>query len=74
MRLQDYFAAHDIDPGTFATSIGVTRQALDRYRQRKRIPKPDVMSNIFRETRGEVRPDDFYDLPALRKQRKRQAS
>jgi transcriptional regulator with XRE-family HTH domain len=29
------------------------------------IPRRDLMLKIFRFTKGEVTPNDFYDLPAL---------
>lgn len=52
----------------FHRRINVSKQALSRYRGRgdDRIPKPEPMAAIFRETNGEVQPNDFYKLPKLR--------
>jgi len=55
----------------FAGRIKVTRQALSRYRAGERIPEREPMQAIYVETDGEVDPNSFYDLPALRPAPKR---
>ena len=48
----------------FARRIGTTAEAVRRYAEGERIPAPDVMVRIAKETDGGVMPNDFYPLPA----------
>lgn len=61
MKLADWLNANDVSDDEFAARIETSRQAVWRYK-RDRIPKPDVMARISRETCGEVLPADFYAL------------
>lgn len=38
-------------------------ETLRRWEMGERIPGPDDMKMIFRNTRGLVGPSDFYDIP-----------
>lgn len=59
MILSDYLNQHDVSDRAFAERIGVSRQALHRYRTGKRTPKPPVMKRIREATGGAVTADDF---------------
>jgi len=58
----------------FHDRIDVSRQSLHRYRNGERIPEPDSMVKIYVETDGEVDPNSFYALPALRSATKKTAA
>lgn len=59
MILSDYLNQHDVSDRAFAERIGVSRQALHRYRTGQRTPKPPVMKRIREATGGAVAADDF---------------
>jgi len=63
MRLRAYLDGHDISISAFAEAIGVSVQAVHRYLGGDRIPRPEVMQRIVVQTKGAVRPDDFYAVP-----------
>jgi transcriptional regulator with XRE-family HTH domain len=60
MHLRRYLSANGISPPDFAAAIGVSNQAVHRYVNGERIPRPDVMDRIKRATKGNVKADDFY--------------
>lgn len=62
MRLADYLSTNEISDAAFASRIGVSRQALHRYRRGERMPRPDQLHRIREATDGAVTADDF--LPA----------
>lgn len=64
MKLADYLAATEIKDAAFAEMIGVTRQALWRYKSGDRRPEWDVLERIAHETRGRVTPNDFLEPQA----------
>lgn len=72
MTLKDFLAALGDQPSvvaaSFAARIGVSRQAVERYRD-GRVPRPEHIRKIFEATGGAVRPDDFY-LPQRKRRRK----
>lgn len=74
MRLQDYLDQQHVSPADFAASIGVSRQAVDRYRMGQRIPEPHVMVRIAEQTENAVQPNDFYDLRPSRSRRRAHSS
>lgn len=63
MQLQAYLESQGAKVADFAADIGVSLQAVDRYRHGQRIPRPEVMVRIYSVTEGEVCPNDFYNLP-----------
>jgi transcriptional regulator with XRE-family HTH domain len=60
MKLTDWIKQNDVTRGAFADKIGVTPMALSRYERGERIPEKETMAAIFRETGGDVTPNDFY--------------
>lgn len=61
---------NDVKVPQLAAACKVTRQAAYRYRLPLthpdfRRPEPPVMLAIYRFTRGQITPNDFYDLPKL---------
>ncbi len=52
----------DADAGAH---FGTTRMTWIRWKAGDMIPGPAFMIELYRETEGEVQPNDFYDLPIL---------
>ena len=65
MRLTEYLAQKQISDAVFSEQIGVSRQALHRYKAGERTPKPSVMRKIVQATGGEVAPNDFFVAEAV---------
>lgn len=59
MQLADYLKANGISDEDFGQLIGVTRQAVHRYKTFARFPERPVLSLIFEVTEGAVTPNDF---------------
>lgn len=64
MKLDDWFNTAKISNVEFAVAIGVSRQAVSRYRLGERIPRPSVIEKIKRETKGKVTANDFLAVAA----------
>jgi transcriptional regulator with XRE-family HTH domain len=62
MKITDWLTQNKISDADFAERIGVTRQALWRYKAGDRIPKVRILERIQHETCGEVRPADFFSI------------
>lgn len=60
---------HDLTPAQFADCLGVNRTLVHRWVNDGAIPTPDKMRALYRFTHGEVAPNDFYDLPRIRRAR-----
>lgn len=60
MTLDQWLALARHTETSFAALIGSTQAAVNRYRRGKRIPQPEVMARIVKETGGLVTPNDFY--------------
>lgn len=60
MTLREYMDWKKLTPGAFGDLIGVSRQAVMRYRDGKRIPKKEIMPRIFEVTGGKVSADSFF--------------
>lgn len=63
MRLADYLADQQLKDATFAAQIGVSRQAVGRYKFGERRPDWDVLQRIAKATDGKVTPNDFLGIP-----------
>jgi transcriptional regulator with XRE-family HTH domain len=59
MTLSAWLTAQNLSDVAFAAQIGVTRQALYRYKHGERFPHRDVMARIIDATDGAVTPNDF---------------
>lgn len=69
MQLADYLKTNGISDDDFGQSIGVTRQAVHRYKTFERFPERAVLTEIFRITGGAVSPNDFLpEQPAATEQ------
>ena len=62
MDLRSYLDVHDISIAVFADLLGVSVQAVHRYVNNERLPRPDVMVRIAEVTGGAVKPNDFYPV------------
>jgi hypothetical protein len=58
MKLSQYLEWKRISCAAFAQRLGVTRQAVHRYRAGQ-VPIWSVMEQIYDETDGAVTPNDF---------------
>lgn len=63
MQITDWLTKNDISDSAFAARIGVSRQALWRYKSGERIPRPIILQRIQGETGGQVNPADFFSTP-----------
>lgn len=63
MHLADFLDARGISDADFGLSIGVSRQAVHRYRH-GRIPDRTTMAKIIEVTGGAVTANDFFSAPA----------
>ncbi|WP_425491969.1 hypothetical protein [Kaustia mangrovi] len=54
--------------------IGVTRQALHRYKVGARIPRPAIMARIESVTGGSVRANDFHSTATDDRRRSKASS
>ena len=59
MELRAYLKAKTLSEAAFADLIGVKQSAVNRYCRGDRVPKPDVMREIMRVTKGKVTANDF---------------
>ena len=62
MKLDAYLTENSISEQRFADLIGVSQQAVHRYRT-GRVPTSEVMQAIITATDGKVTADDFFELP-----------
>lgn len=63
MKLTEWLAKNRVSDADFAKRIGVSRQALWRYKAEDRLPKREILERIKTETGGEVCPADFFASP-----------
>jgi transcriptional regulator with XRE-family HTH domain len=63
--LRKFLAHHRLTEAEFADWLGCDRSIVNRWINDGAIPSPDKMRAIYKLTRGQVRPDHFYDLPRL---------
>jgi transcriptional regulator with XRE-family HTH domain len=61
MKLTAFLSERSQSDADFARRIGVTPQALSRYKLGKRKPEWAILERIRRETEGLVTPNDFLD-------------
>ena len=63
MKLASYLAEKQIPDSQFGARIGVTRQAIARYKSGERRPEWHVIDRIAVETDGLVTANDFMAAP-----------
>lgn len=61
MKLSHYLALRNIGDADFGVQIGVSRQAVHRYKTGERVPEWSVLAKIKDATAGAVTPDDFLN-------------
>ena len=59
MKLAQYLETKKITDGEFAEKIGVSLQAVHRYKNGQRFPRPEHLSKIQEVTGGRVTANDF---------------
>jgi transcriptional regulator with XRE-family HTH domain len=64
MTLPEYLAEAAYSQAQFARSIGVSKQAVQRYVSGERIPDRRIMGRIALATGGKVTANDFFGLAA----------
>lgn len=65
MKLTAWLEANSLSHKDFGDRIGKSQAAVSRYAAGERMPNEEALISIFRETKGEVTPNDFVELPAL---------
>ena len=63
MHLTSFLETANETDAAFARRIGVSPQALSRYKLGQRRPEWDVLERIKDATDGKVTPNDFLSLP-----------
>lgn len=61
MTLNHWIATTSPDLDAFARQIGVTPEAVRRYRNGSRMPEPLIAERIVKATRGKVTIQDLHD-------------
>ena len=61
MQLAAYLQQQDLSDVAFGQMIGVTRQAVHRYK-RGRLPQKPILEKIAEVTAGKVKPNDFLEV------------
>ena len=64
MQLREWRIKEGLTLSELADRIGSVVSTVVRYEKGTRLPERDTMKSIYIVTRGEVRPDDFYGVPA----------
>lgn len=66
MDIASWLSTTSTPDSAFADRIGVSRQALHRYKTNVRTPRPAILARIRAETAGAVTADDFlpHEAPA----------
>ena len=60
MRLSVYLDERNITHGDMARLIGTSAEAVRRYANGLRLPRPEIMGRIIAATDGAVEHADFY--------------
>ena len=59
MKLNRYLSLHDMTLTDFAKKVGVSAEAVRRYSNGQRMPRPKQLQRIREVTNGAVEPNDF---------------
>jgi transcriptional regulator with XRE-family HTH domain len=62
MKLRAWLEKEGLSATEFGRRLNKPQPTIARYASGDRIPEPPVMAQIAEMTRGEVMPNDFYDL------------
>ncbi len=61
MSLDKYLSLNDITSSAFAKAGGFTIHAVNKWRQKNRIPRPDAQRKIKKLTKNQVSHKDWYE-------------
>ena len=71
MRLSDWCKKFGSGARLYlAEACGCSRSYVGRVIAGERVPGPELMGRFYLATNGEVEPNDFYDLPKLRRRKR----
>jgi transcriptional regulator with XRE-family HTH domain len=65
-KLADWRTAAGLSQQALAEELGVDFRTIWRWENGKRRPRDPEMERLFVLSRGQVEPNDFYDLPRWR--------
>lgn len=65
MKLAAWRRSAEMTQQQLADALGCFVTSVARYEAGRRKPDDATMIAIYRLTKGEVQPNDFYELPAL---------
>ncbi|WP_439813998.1 helix-turn-helix domain-containing protein [Zavarzinia sp. CC-PAN008] len=74
MRFAEWRREQGLTLEEVAEKIGRHHSSVSRYERGTRMPDPEAMAAIVRETGGAVQPNDFYTLPAAPAERTEEAA
>lgn len=67
VALETWLKKNELSQHQFAKLIGTRAAVVNRYILGQRTPDSSFMAKIFEATKGEVQPNDFYDLKYSKK-------
>lgn len=71
VKLQAYLDQSGVSKDELAEQLGVHPITIYKYVRGDRVPEPGVMVKIAEITKGQVTPNDFYDIPDAKRGRRR---
>ena len=72
--LDEWIKEHPDQHGALAEALGIHEKSVHRYRNRSRVPTPEMMRLIYVFTDGAVDPNSFYDLPEIKPGKRRRSA
>lgn len=60
MTLNEWLSQQKITDAQMAKKLSVTTQAINNYRNKRRVPRAEIMARITQATNGAVTPNDFF--------------
>jgi DNA-binding transcriptional regulator YdaS (Cro superfamily) len=66
MKLEPWLRMTHLNNSEFARLVQVKPDAVRKWLTSEKVPSPKNVLAIFRVTKGQVRPDDLYNLPKIR--------
>ncbi len=65
MAFRDYLDDNEISIAAAARGLEKAHATVSNWYHGRRLPRPDEITEIYKWSNGQVRPDDWYDLPDL---------
>lgn len=60
MKLKEFLDKNNLSAYQFAQISGISRQNLSNYITGRKIPRSEHAKIIYKNTKGEITPNDFY--------------